>query len=120
MEDSKLDKVVEGLDCCLAVKNAGIKTCFDCPYREKDGFLNTPCEDYLMTDALELLKEYKKHLQNDLENLNKKKLQVENKINCITQTERLCRYSEDNNRLPNRDDCNPLGCDACSYYRVGT
>ena len=54
---AELDKVINGLDCCLAVKNAGTKTCFDCPYREKDGYLNTPCEDYLMADALELLKE---------------------------------------------------------------
>ena len=53
---AELEKVIQGLDCCLAVKNAGTKTCFDCHYKEKDGHLNTPCEDYLMADALELLK----------------------------------------------------------------
>ena len=81
---------------------------------------NVEIEPQLVHDALELLKEYKKHLQNDLKNLNKKKLQVENEINGIAQAERLCRYGADNNKLPNKYDCNPLGCDACSYYRIGT
>ena len=54
-----IEKTMNGLECCLAVKNAGTKTCFDCPYKEKDGHLNTPCEDYLMADALEIIKKLK-------------------------------------------------------------
>ena len=118
MEMADIDKVISGLNRC---KDMNKINCDKCPYDYNGrGNGKSECTAELSADALELLKEYKKHLQNDLENLNKKKLQMENKINCITQTERLCRYSKDNNRLPNRYDCNPLGCDACSYYRVGT
>ena len=112
-----IEKVIKGLECCYC-NFPKTMDCNNCPY-DKICYHDKACS-LMLRDALQLLKEYKKHLQNDLENLNKKKLQVVNKINCTTQTERLCRYSEDNNRLPNRDDCNPLGCDACSYYRVGT
>ena len=83
-----LEKVIKGYECCLRIDGG----CKECPYWDRTN--SNKCEGNLKKDALELLKEYKKHLQNDLENLNKKKLQVENKINCITQTERLCRYSE--------------------------
>lgn len=40
--------------------------------------------DYVF-DALVLLQEYKKHLINDLENMNNKILQAENEINTLTQ-----------------------------------
>lgn len=56
-----IEKTIKGLDCCLAVKYAGTQICSDCPYKEKDGRGMIPCEDYLMADALEFLKNYKKH-----------------------------------------------------------
>ena len=54
-----IEKVVTGLNCCLAVKNAGTETCFECPYKEQDGKDSTPCEDYLMADALEIIEKLK-------------------------------------------------------------
>lgn len=52
-----VEKVVTGLNCCLAVKNAGTETCFECPYKEQDGKDSTPCEDYLMQESLEIIRE---------------------------------------------------------------
>lgn len=57
------EKVIKGLECCLAVKNAGTQTCFDCPYRELDGKENVSCEDWLMDDALALLKEQQETIE---------------------------------------------------------
>ena len=50
-----VEKVVTGLNCCLAVKNAGTETCFECPYKEQDGKDSTPCEDYLMQESLVII-----------------------------------------------------------------
>ena len=79
-----IEKVYSSLDKCMKCD------CDDCTlYNASKAPWDCMAKDKLINDALELLKEYKKHLQNDLENLNKKKLQVENKINCITQTRRF-------------------------------
>lgn len=60
-----IKKVIKGLECCLAIKNAGTQTCFDCPYRELDGKGNVSCEDWLMEDALAPLKEQDELLKHE-------------------------------------------------------
>ena len=75
-----IEKTMNGLECCLAVKFAGTKTCFDCPYREQDGYLNTLCEDYLMADALEIIKKLKvipNHKEIQTNALKNARLQIE-------------------------------------------
>lgn len=54
----KLDKVIAGLECC-AEANDTVNICpMKCPYYgERDG--DKVCMDFLMADALELLKTYR-------------------------------------------------------------
>lgn len=54
---SDIEKVVTGLNFCLAVKNEGIETCLECPYKELDGKDLIPCVDYLLQDSLEIIRE---------------------------------------------------------------
>ena len=47
----KLEKVINGLECCLA--NQGMGTCLECNYKKEYG---GACEVHLLQDIMELLK----------------------------------------------------------------
>ena len=56
MDNDKLDKVIKGIESCKQGKCD-----YHCPYSS----VNVGCRYELMDDALELLKEYDKHLEDE-------------------------------------------------------
>lgn len=84
MEDSKLDKVIKTLEYCTTSED-----CRPCEYWQT--FDDTGCQ--CMKDALELLKDYKQHLQHDLETLEERKreLEFEHELKAFVYKEELGR-----------------------------
>ena len=101
-----IEKVIKGLECCSKTDMCCMEiSCYhpaylECPYHEiEDG-----CIQALTKDALALLKDYRQHLQNDLETLKEEKQRLEFESQATFQPH-PCK------------ECNKYGCDVhCPYY----
>lgn len=58
---TKLEKAIKGLECCTTIGEVGFPICDKCPYFE---YGSCPNLDEMHTDALELLKEQEKVIEN--------------------------------------------------------
>ena len=114
-----IEKVIKGLETCVPMKyeTAEDKECRheQCPYGRENHKTTEGCIWDLMADALELLKDYKQHLQNDLEILKeeKRRLEFEHEAKAIREKidEVIAKLKE---KHP-CEECQEWECDGCPY-----
>ena len=82
-----IEKVIKGLECCYC-NYPKTMDCKNCPY-DKICYHDKDCS-LMLRDALELLKDYRQHLQNDLETLTeeKRRLELEHEVKAFIYKEK--------------------------------
>ena len=105
-----LEKVIKVYECC---KNPWNRRCEECPI-EKDC-----CHDGLPTfaikNALELLKDYRQHLQNDLETLKEEKRRLEFEYEAKAIREKTDEVIAKLKEKHPCEECQEWECDGCPY-----
>ena len=78
-----LDEVIKALELCTGDDCAG----YECPYRQEGTCCDLVAVPKMQTDALHYLKEYRKRLIQDLDELRQKKYELETnmKLDAILQ-----------------------------------